>query len=111
MRFIHFLVPLCPLFGIVSHADCLKVAKEKSVEYERNWIEKNESASASEIKSVVVAKGDDGKDSTWTEKTPRGIMYGVFIESQKTEDNTHWEILLESPNCREIGKGSRKNAP
>ena len=108
------LITLFILFPIVAFggsSDCLTKAKVSSVARERQWIKKNELASAEEIKSVVVARNDDGKDSTWLEHTPKDDMYGIFVESKKTDDNTHWEILMNARTCSEIGSANRKNAP
>ena len=110
MKSLIILFALLPTVAIAGSLDCLTKAKVSSIADEREWITKNESASAEDVKSVTVARGEDGKESTWLEHTPKGDKYGIFVESRKTEDNTHWEILLNPKTCFQIGKAERKNA-
>ena len=111
MRFIIILFLSLPLYAFSASIDCLNKAKLTAVIYERAWIKKNESANAEEIKSVRVAKDDDGKDSTWSEHNPSADRFGIFVESKKTEDNTHWEFLMNPKTCAEVIKAERKTAP
>ena len=111
MRFLLISLVALPLAVFGKTDPCLKTAKEKSVGYERQWIKKNEGATVEDLLSVAVAKGEDGAESTWSEMTPRGAKYGIFVESEKTEDNTHWEVVLNPKTCKEVGRAVRKNAP
>ena len=104
----HLSLAICFLFSQWAHAStteaCLEKATETAVRYERQWIQKNEQTTPTEeVRSV--------DDSHWSKKVQRGIKFGIFVESSKTQDNTHWEITLDPVTCKEMAKPKRKSAP